>query len=178
MLAELGLSFLGPTLLIGAVLAFVIRWLQTGQTRVDHQYERNETDKIQAQPSKVPTKRSNPAMELAKSQEGCRTGSGDCACANGQVKDESVKRVVVMYGTTTGNSKSLAEILKTALESKSLQVDMVDVSSIEPEDRLPQESQAPNSVLVVIISTYTEGTPPESAQWFYRWLEESSKDFR
>ena len=28
------------------------------------------------------------------------------------------------------------------------------------------------------MSTYTEGTPPESAKWFYTWLEEAAKDFR
>ena len=33
-------------------------------------------------------------------------------------------------------------------------------------------------MLVLIISTYTEGTPPDSAAWFYKWLEESAKDFR
>ena len=26
--------------------------------------------------------------------------------------------------------------------------------------------------------TYTEGTPPDTAKWFYNWLEESSTDFR
>ena len=34
------------------------------------------------------------------------------------------------------------------------------------------------SVLVLIIPTYTEGTPPDTAKWFYNWLEESSTDFR
>lgn len=31
---------------------------------------------------------------------------------------------------------------------------------------------------VFIISTYVDGNPPESAQWFYKWLEEASNDFR
>mgnify|MGYP001416200999 CR=1 FL=1 len=33
-------------------------------------------------------------------------------------------------------------------------------------------------MLVLIIPTYTEGTPPDTAKWFYNWLEESSTDFR
>merc|ERR1712179_258732 len=33
-------------------------------------------------------------------------------------------------------------------------------------------------VLIVIISTYTEGTPPESAKWFYNWLSDMAGDFR
>ena len=29
-----------------------------------------------------------------------------------------------------------------------------------------------------IISTYADGKPPESAEWFCKWLEEASNDFR
>lgn len=31
---------------------------------------------------------------------------------------------------------------------------------------------------VFIVSTYVDGKPPESAKWFYKWLEEASNDFR
>lgn len=31
---------------------------------------------------------------------------------------------------------------------------------------------------VFIISTYVDGKPPESAEWFCKWLEEASNDFR
>ena len=31
---------------------------------------------------------------------------------------------------------------------------------------------------VFIISTYADGKPPESAEWFCKWLEEASNDFR
>ena len=33
-------------------------------------------------------------------------------------------------------------------------------------------------LLVFIISTYTNGAPPEPASWFYNWLQESVNDFR
>ena len=33
-------------------------------------------------------------------------------------------------------------------------------------------------VCVFIISTYTEGRPPEGAQWFCQWLEDTAGDFR
>lgn len=29
-----------------------------------------------------------------------------------------------------------------------------------------------------IVSTYTEGQPPEGTQWFYTWLEDLAEDFR
>jgi tRNA wybutosine-synthesizing protein 1 len=35
-----------------------------------------------------------------------------------------------------------------------------------------------NSLCVFILPTYTDGRPPETAAWFYKWLEEASTDFR
>ncbi|XP_060595141.1 S-adenosyl-L-methionine-dependent tRNA 4-demethylwyosine synthase TYW1-like, partial [Ruditapes philippinarum] len=38
--------------------------------------------------------------------------------------------------------------------------------------------QGTDTVCVFIVSTYTDGTPTESAAWFCKWLEETSTDFR
>ena len=85
-----------------------------------------------------------------------------------------------MYGTTTGNSTSFAQQLNAQLlqSTSELEIETIDVASIEPEDHLVALANDPNACLVLIISTYTEGTPPEAAKWFYTWLEESAKDFR
>merc|ERR1719300_1724581 len=32
--------------------------------------------------------------------------------------------------------------------------------------------------MVLLISTHEGGSPPDNAKWFYKWLEESAKDFR
>ena len=32
--------------------------------------------------------------------------------------------------------------------------------------------------MAIVVSTYTDGTPPESALWFAQWLSESATDFR
>jgi hypothetical protein len=40
------------------------------------------------------------------------------------------------------------------------------------------ESLASERLAVVIISTYADAKPPESAAWFCRWLDESATDFR
>ena len=37
---------------------------------------------------------------------------------------------------------------------------------------------ADDTVCVFILSTYTDGAPPETASWFCRWLEEAKDDFR
>lgn len=31
---------------------------------------------------------------------------------------------------------------------------------------------------MIVVSTYAEGSPPEDAAWFYKWLEDSVNDFR
>lgn len=36
----------------------------------------------------------------------------------------------------------------------------------------------PNNILVIFISTYTDGVPPESAAWFYKCVTEMACDFR
>jgi len=133
------------------------------------------------------TTRTSPAYELAKASKAANNvescNGGACACKDdadaAAASDDEVRRVVILYGTTTGNSKEFSQILKRVLEDKKFQVETADMAGIEPEDKLVQEAErGRNSVLVVIVSTYTEGAPPESAAWFYKWLEEASKDFR
>jgi tRNA wybutosine-synthesizing protein 1 len=35
-----------------------------------------------------------------------------------------------------------------------------------------------DTLFIFIVSTYAEGSPPEDAEWFYKWLEDSALDFR
>lgn len=37
---------------------------------------------------------------------------------------------------------------------------------------------ADGTVCVFLLSTYTDGTPPENASWFCQWLREAKDDFR
>ena len=64
------------------------------------------------------------------------------------------------------------------VEENELSVDVNNAYNIDAEEFLPQEASNSDTLFVLIISTFTEGTPPESAKWFYKWLEESAKDFR
>ncbi|XP_075892720.1 S-adenosyl-L-methionine-dependent tRNA 4-demethylwyosine synthase TYW1 isoform X3 [Nelusetta ayraudi] len=47
----------------------------------------------------------------------------------------------------------------------------------DPDDQLADECTN-KSVCVFLVATYTDGTPTENAEWFCKWLEEASTDFR
>ncbi|WAR02429.1 TYW1-like protein [Mya arenaria] len=53
---------------------------------------------------------------------------------------------------------------------KGYKIDLVDLATAA--------LSGTDTVCVFIVSTYTDGTPPESAAWFCKWLEEASTDFR
>ena len=123
-------------------------------------------------------------------QDGCCKGDRnnvDICCGsksqsiNNIVVDESIKKVVIAYGTTTGNSMQFAKMLSDNFHSKeasSITTEVVDLQDVEAEEKLPTWAKEDNTAFVVIISTHEGGTPPANATWFYKWLDESSKDFR
>ena len=123
-------------------------------------------------------------------QDGCCKGDRnnvDICCGsksqsiNNIVVDESIKKVVIAYGTTTGNSMQFAKMLSDNFSSKeasNITTEVVDLQNVEAEERLPVWAKEDNTAFVVIISTHEGGTPPANATWFYKWLDESSKDFR
>uniref|UniRef100_A0A674NUE0 tRNA 4-demethylwyosine synthase (AdoMet-dependent) n=1 Tax=Takifugu rubripes TaxID=31033 RepID=A0A674NUE0_TAKRU len=47
----------------------------------------------------------------------------------------------------------------------------------DPDDELAVECTN-KSVCVFLVATYTDGQPTENAEWFCKWLEEASTDFR
>ena len=53
--------------------------------------------------------------------------------------------------------------------------EVINLSHYEAEDKLPNEKYCVN---VFILSTYEGGKPPPNTEWFCKWLEEVSSDFR
>ena len=35
-----------------------------------------------------------------------------------------------------------------------------------------------DGICIFIVSTYTDGSPTDDAKWFYKWLQDTSNDFR
>ncbi|XP_029212555.2 LOW QUALITY PROTEIN: S-adenosyl-L-methionine-dependent tRNA 4-demethylwyosine synthase TYW1-like [Acropora millepora] len=80
----------------------------------------------------------------------------------------------IFFGSQTGKAKSLAYSLQVEAEKMGLGSEVVDLKNYEPEDSLSEETK----ICAFIVSTYVDGNPPESAKWFYKWLDEASSDFR
>ncbi|XP_063216466.1 S-adenosyl-L-methionine-dependent tRNA 4-demethylwyosine synthase TYW1-like isoform X2 [Bacillus rossius redtenbacheri] len=67
--------------------------------------------------------------------------------------------------------------LAKSAEARSLPTELIDLATYEPEDKLPEEASG-RSLCVFILPTYAEGKPPESAEWFHKWISEAATDFR
>ena len=70
----------------------------------------------------------------------------------------------ILFVSQTGTSESLAHRLHRFLTANGFAFDVADIKDYEPED-LPKE----NTVLIVA-STWEDGKPPASAQFFATWL--------
>lgn len=79
----------------------------------------------------------------------------------------------VLYGTTKGTSEGFAN----ELVEQATMLGM-EASAVFLEDYEPESLQDETSVVIFILPTYEGGTPPPSAAWFHKWLNETRTDFR
>ncbi|XP_054749504.2 S-adenosyl-L-methionine-dependent tRNA 4-demethylwyosine synthase TYW1-like isoform X1 [Lytechinus pictus] len=87
-----------------------------------------------------------------------------------------ISNVKIFYGTQTGTAKDLATQLAKDIPSP-VKKDVIDLKEFDPEKHVLLD-QDDETLCVYILSTYTDGEPPEGGAWFYRWLHESVNDFR
>ncbi|NP_001089965.1 S-adenosyl-L-methionine-dependent tRNA 4-demethylwyosine synthase TYW1 [Xenopus laevis] len=88
-----------------------------------------------------------------------------------------VAGVKIFYGSQTGTSKGFAHLLAEEVTLLGLPVELINMKEYDPDDNLVEETTSKN-ICVFLVATYTDGKPPESAEWFCKWLEEASNDFR
>lgn len=98
-------------------------------------------------------------------------------CQSPPKKEIFVSGVKIFYGSQTGTAKKFATILAEAVTSLELPVAITDLKEYDPDDHLVEEVTSKN-VCAFLVATYTDGRPTESAEWFCKWLEEASSDFR
>ncbi|QIF43440.1 assimilatory sulfite reductase (NADPH) flavoprotein subunit [Aeromonas veronii] len=65
--------------------------------------------------------------------------------------------LTILYGSQTGNAKGVATAIKAQAEARALPVTLASMADYKPK-QLKKESH-----LLVVVSTYGEGEPPESA---------------
>ncbi|QXC40369.1 assimilatory sulfite reductase (NADPH) flavoprotein subunit [Aeromonas jandaei] len=65
--------------------------------------------------------------------------------------------LTILYGSQTGNAKGVASAIKVQAEARGLPVTLASMADYKPK-QLKKESH-----LLVVVSTYGEGEPPESA---------------
>ncbi|XP_062945407.1 S-adenosyl-L-methionine-dependent tRNA 4-demethylwyosine synthase TYW1 isoform X2 [Cynocephalus volans] len=119
--------------------------------------------------------------QVKKSQDKSVPKAGRDFVTNGYIslekKEIFVSGVKIFYGSQTGTAKGFATILAEAVSSLDLPVTVINLKEYDPDDHLVEEVTSKN-VCAFLVATYTDGRPTESAEWFCRWLEEASSDFR
>ncbi|MFM4743577.1 assimilatory sulfite reductase (NADPH) flavoprotein subunit [Aeromonas dhakensis] len=73
--------------------------------------------------------------------------------------------LTILYGSQTGNTKGVASAIKAQAEARGLPVTLTSMADYKPK-QLKKETH-----LLVVVSTYGEGEPPESAVDLYEQLK-------
>uniref|UniRef100_A0A1A8MVF7 S-adenosyl-L-methionine-dependent tRNA 4-demethylwyosine synthase TYW1 n=1 Tax=Nothobranchius pienaari TaxID=704102 RepID=A0A1A8MVF7_9TELE len=110
-------------------------------------------------------------------QQEKHTDSAGPSCTSNRDPEVHVSGVKVFFGSQTGTAKGFAEELSEEIEALGITAEVVDMKNYDPDDRLADECVG-RSVCVFLVATYTDGRPTENAEWFCKWLEEASTDFR
>jgi sulfite reductase (NADPH) flavoprotein alpha-component len=81
------------------------------------------------------------------------------------------KKVSILYGTETGNSKALAMRFVQKAKSTGQAIKLVSLDQYRPEGLAKEEN------VLLIISTHGEGEPPASAKKFFEYIHQPSRSF-
>lgn len=92
------------------------------------------------------------------------------AATNGSTS--TPKKITLVYGTETGNSKSLAIQLASIAKKKGVAVKLAGLDQYRVSDLTKEEN------FFVVISTQGEGDPPLLAQKFYDYIMQNQPDLK
>ena len=79
----------------------------------------------------------------------------------------SVKKLTIVYGTETGNSKKLATDFASKAKKKQIQTKLVSLDQYRLNDLEKEE------LFVTVISTQGDGEPPAAALKFYDYIHQN-----
>jgi len=178
-----------PTAAIGLAVFFFIKKLM--QTKIyTNFFLKNKTviltEKSKPPPVSVPSNHDCDCVDQSSKSNSCESKELPTTCCKTSPvpvvcsEKEAEKNFTIIYGSTTGKSAYFSTKLAAKLGKAGITPSIINAADIGSniEDRMKMVSKGEKPVLIVIISTYTEGTPPESAKWFYNWLSDMAGDFR
>lgn len=84
----------------------------------------------------------------------------------------ATKNITVLYGTESGNCEMLAEKISKAAKKQGHKAKLTNMSEISAKDLAGMDT------LFVIISTWGDGEPPETAETFYNELMKGGIDLK
>ncbi len=88
-------------------------------------------------------------------------------------------KVQIFCGSTAGKAIEFGKELQERLATSCVgNVILHNMAEVDPEETLTKMSTSEDSVAVFVISTYTGGSPPDSAKEFFNWVEDMANDFR
>ncbi|KAM4566352.1 S-adenosyl-L-methionine-dependent tRNA 4-demethylwyosine synthase TYW1 [Odontesthes bonariensis] len=121
------------------------------------------------------------SLKVALKKRSFTEGAGLLVHRAAENKDKDaevhVSGVKIFFGSQTGTAKGFADELSEEVKALGIPAEVVDMKDYDPDDRLAEEGVS-KSVCVFLVATYTDGQPTENAEWFCKWLEEASTDFR
>ena len=126
----------------------------------------------------APKKALSPSKKVARNKANKTNGVNTKKAKKTETKEElPTVPVRILYGTQTGTSKTMAENLERALFALHIagfhfQTSVVNMKDYD-QDNLEQES-----IVIVIMSTWTQGVPPQDARVFCDWVNDMALDFR
>ncbi|MEM1143558.1 MAG: assimilatory sulfite reductase (NADPH) flavoprotein subunit [Pseudomonadota bacterium] len=92
------------------------------------------------------------------------SSQGTASVAHGTAEPAQIANFTILYGSQTGNAKHLAEELAEQAASRGMNPVLVDMADYKV-NRLKTEKY-----VAIVVSTYGEGDPPESAIKLYDYL--------
>ncbi|WP_417345353.1 assimilatory sulfite reductase (NADPH) flavoprotein subunit [Ferrimonas sp.] len=95
---------------------------------------------------------------------GYLAASANLAGGQPQPVAPAASSLTILYGSQTGNSRSVAQQLADAAKGQGREVALVSMSEYKPK-RLKEEQQ-----LLVVVSTHGEGEPPDDAIALHKFL--------
>lgn len=95
-----------------------------------------------------------------------------------QKNHKQKRQLKIFYGSQTGKGKAFAEVLQAKVEQLGFSATVIELSpSYDHENLFTLEAEDGN-IVILVISTYTDGQPPAVSTDFYLWLKDMAEDFR